>query len=197
MMRILAFALFLALAGCASLPGPAQSVTHYVLNPSASAGRVDHGHPGTLLLREMAASAFYQTTGLVYSRKPDTRAHYQFAAWTELPSLRLTWLLRQHLEAAGAFAAVAPLASGVVGDYQLNTRLLDFYHDAATKPGVVHLNVEADLVDRAQGKLVAHRVFAVQAPVASYDAAGAAEAMNQAAGELIDEITVWLTQTSG
>jgi len=197
MKKTLLSVLALVLAGCSSLPGPAQPAIYYVLSDPGPAVHADHSHPGVLLLREMDASPFYQSPGLAYSRVPGTRAHYQFADWAELPAKRLTWLLRQRLETAGVFATVAPLAGGVIGDYQLNTRLIDFYHDASTRPGTVFLIVEAELVKRSEGRLLARQVFIVQKPVATYDAEGAANAMDLAANAVIDEITVWLTQANG
>lgn len=196
MKRLALFLLTLTLAGCSVMPGPAQPVTYYVLpdpGPVAASGQV---HPGVLLLREMDASSFYQARGLAYSREPGTRAHYQFAQWAELPARRLTWLLRQRLEESGIFATVAPLGGGVIGDYQLNTRLVDFYHDASTRPGSVRLLLDAELVNRAQGRLLARQAFLVQLPVSSYDANGAAEAMGRAANQMVDEIAVWLAQAS-
>jgi len=196
MKRIALFTLILLLAGCASLPGPSQPVTHYVLSDPGPALHLPRSQPGVLLLREMDTPAFYQEPGLAYSREPGTRSRYAFAQWTELPGKRLTWLLRQRLETAGVFAAVAPMASGVIGDYQLNTRLIDFYHDASMPPGSAFLLVEAELVRRARGERVARQSFVAQLPVAAYDAAGAADAMDRAATRIIDEITLWLAQVS-
>ncbi len=189
--------LAILLAGCSSLTGSTQPVTHYVLSDPGPAIHLPHSQPGVLLLREMDAPAFYQEAGLAYSREPGTRSHYEFAQWAELPGKRLTWLLRQRLETAGVFATVASMASGVVGDYQLNTRLIDFYHDAAVQPGSAFLLVEAELVRRSRGELVAREVFLAQVPVATYNAAGAANAMDRAATEVIDKITVWLAKVTG
>lgn len=185
------------LAGRGALPGPSQPVTHYVLTDPGPVAQAAKARPGTLLLREMDASAFYQEPRLAYSRVPGTRANYEFAYWTELPGKRLTWLLRQRIEAAGAFASVAPLSGGIIGEYQLNTRLIDFYHDAASPPGVVLFLVEAELVRRDQGRLLGRKVFVAQQPVVTYNAEGAAEAMNRAANQVIDEIVAWLAGTNG
>ncbi|MDD5365127.1 MAG: ABC-type transport auxiliary lipoprotein family protein [Gallionellaceae bacterium] len=185
------------LSACSGLPGPAQPSTYYVLTDPGPVEASPKTLPGVLLLREMDASAFYQEPRLAYSRIPGTRANYEFAYWTELPAKRLTWLLRQRLEAAGTFVAVAPLSGGVVGDYQLNTRLIDFYHDAATPPGEVLLLVEAELVRRDRGVLLGRRIFVSQQPVAAFDAAAAAEAMNRAANQVLDEIVAWLGEANG
>jgi cholesterol transport system auxiliary component len=197
MKRVLPLFLTLMLAGCAGLSGSSQPITHYVLSDPGPAVHLPHSSPGVLLLREMDAPAFYQQLSLTYSREPGTRSRYAFAQWAELPGKRLTWLLRQRLETAGVFSVVAPLSDGVLGDYQLNTRLIDFYHDASVKPGSAFLLVEAELVRRSKGELVARQTFLAQVPVASYDAAGAASAMDSAATEVIDEITVWLAKVTG
>lgn len=197
MKRTLLAGLCLALGACTGLPGPARPVTHYVLSDPGPVIRTAHTHEGVLLLREMDVSAFYQEPRLAYSRAPGTRAHYEFARWSELPGKRLTWLLRQRLEASGAFRVVAPLAGGVVGDYQLNTRLIDFYHEATSAPGLVLLVVEAELVRRARGELAARRVFVSQTEVARYDAAAAADAMDRAANEVLDQIVLWVAEPSG
>lgn len=197
MKKLLLPFLALLLAGCTVLSGARQPVTDYVLADEGAIQRLPHGHPGVLLLGEMEAPAFYQVPALAYSRQPGTRAHYAFAQWTEPPAQRLTWLLEQRLRQAGAFHTVALLATGVTGQYQLDTRLVDFYHDASAKPGTAVLAIEADLVQRTDGRLLAHRTFRVRVPVASYDAEGAAKAMDRAAARVLGEIAVWLAGVSG
>jgi cholesterol transport system auxiliary component len=106
-------------------------------------------------------------------------------------------MLRQRLETARVYRQVAPLGSGVAGDFQLNTRLIDFYHDATNPPGVALVVLEAELVRRADATLVDRRIFVAQAPVASFDAAGAAEALGRGANQVMDELMVWLAQAGG
>ena len=184
----------LLLAGCA-LPGePLQAVRYYVLTDPGPVARSATTHPGTLLVRETEASPFYQDTHLAFSRSPGTRSQYQYARWSEPSARRLSWMLRQRLEAAGVFQVVAPLGSGVHGDYRLNTRLIDFYHDAAHPPGVALIVLEADLVRNAAAELVDRQVFVAQVPVASFDAAGAADALGRGANQVMDELTGWLAR---
>ena len=182
------------LGGCLRMPGPGQAVTYHVLTDPGPVVKSPQPHAGTLLVREMDAPALYQVPSLVFSREAGTRTHYQFARWSEPPAKRLTWLLRQRLEAAGVFEVVSPLGGGVRGDYQLNTRLVDFYHDAASPPGVVLLVLEAELLRRTDARLLKRRMFVAQQPVTSHDAAGATEAMGRAANRVIDELTLWLAQ---
>ncbi len=186
----------LLLAGCVRLPSPSQPVTYHVLTDPGPVVPSTRTHTGTLLVREMDASGLYQVSNLVFSRNPGTRTDYQFARWSEPPAKRLTWLIRQRLEAAGAFAVVSPLGGGVRGDYQLNTRLIDFYHEASTPPGVALLIIEAELVRRSDARLIARRMFVGQENVTTHDAQGAADAMGRAATQVIDALTLWLTEAA-
>jgi cholesterol transport system auxiliary component len=187
----------LALGGC-SLPGkPRQAVSYYVLTDPGPVVPSPATHAATLLLREMEAPPFYQDTRLAFSRTPGTRGQYQFAQWSEPVPRRLGWMLRQRLETAGVFRQVAPLGSGVVGDFQLNSRLMDFYHDASQVPGVALATLEAELVRRADGTLVDRRIFVAQVPLAGYDAAAAADALGLGANQVMDEMVAWLAQAGG
>lgn len=196
MKRLLPILLAALLAAC-SLPGKDRApITRYVLTDPGPAVRAAKSIQGVLLIREMETSDFYQDIRLAYSREPATRGSYQYAYWTESPTRRLTWLLRQRLETGGVFGVVDSAGSGLSGDYQLNTRLIDFFHDASAQPGMALMVLEAELVKRAGGKLAARRVFVTQEPVASYDARGAAEALGRAANRVMDELVVWLPEAA-
>ena len=187
----------LMLAGC-SLPGKSRpGISYYVLTDPGPVAPSPSTRAATLLLREMEAAPFYQDTRLAFSRAPGTRGQYQYAQWSEPVPRRLAWMLRQRLEAAGVFRQVAPLGSGVLGDFQLNSRLVDFFHDASQTPGVALVVMEAELVRRADGSLADRRIFVAQVPVASYDAAGAADALGRGANKVMDEVVTWLGQAGG
>jgi cholesterol transport system auxiliary component len=184
----------LLLAGCA-LPGkPTQPVRFHVLTDPGPVAPSAVTREGTLLVREMEAPPLYQDTRLIFSRTPGTRSQYQYARWSEPTPRRLSWMLRQRLETAGVFKGVAPLGGGIQGDYQLNTRLVDFYHDAATPPGVALVVLEAELVRRETATLQGRRLFAAQVPAATFDAEGAADALGRGANQIMDELAGWLVE---
>lgn len=185
--------LLLGLAGC-SLPGAReQAIRYFVLEtPDAAVVAASDASRPILLLRDAEAGVFVQSLRLIYSREPGTQAYYQYAFWTEPPPKRLQMLLRQRLLASGLYGGVVPLGAGVQGDYQLNFRLLDFFHNAATTPGQAVVKLEADLVERGSGRLLAQRTFASQAVLPSQDAAAAAAGLGHASGEVIEAMMVWL-----
>ncbi len=198
--KLLAFiglASLVALSGC-SLPGkPRLSVNYYVLTDPGPVVAAPATLPGVLLLRDTEVPPIYQDARLAYSRAPGTLGQYQYAQWSEPLPRRLGWMLRQRLEAAAVFKQVAPMGSGVLGDFQLNTRLIDFYHDASQTPGVALMVLEAELVQRKTGELINRRIFVAQEPVTTYDAAGAADALGRAANRVMDQIVLWLAQVGG
>lgn len=183
------------LAGCGVLGGRGEPVVHYVLRDAAQApARLAAARPGVLLLRDTEAAGLCQGTRMVFSRAPGRLDTYQYALWNEPPGRRLHQLLKTRLDALGLYAATASLGSGVAGDWQLNTRLLDCRHDTGQPPGVARLSLEAELVRRDGGQLLARRIFTAEAPARQYDAQGAAEAFSQAAGRLLGQVTEWLAQ---
>ncbi|AAZ96203.1 putative lipoprotein [Thiobacillus denitrificans ATCC 25259] len=195
-------ALALALTGCISFDGrgSAAPTIHYVLDDvvpadtaAPPAGRAaDAGvTPRTLLVLDTTSSGFYNNDQLVFSRTPGTRGYYQFARWTERPGKRFADLLRSRLDRLGGYRVAA--ASGQVrGDLLLDTELIEFYHDARSQPGEVHLLLRADLLDLKRRTLLDRRVFEQRVPVATYDAAGAAAASGVAVGHTLDQLAAWL-----
>ena len=198
-------ALVLALSGCANFGQNTNSpaVVYYVLNdaaPQAAPTPPPAGAPSnervesstrTLLVLDTTAGGFYDTDQLVFSRSAGTRGQYQFARWTERPGKRFADLLRARLDRLGRYRVVA--AGGYVrGDLMLDTRLVEFYHDATREPGQVRLELRADLVDMKQRTLLGRHTFEQQVPVTTYDAAGAAQASSLAVSRVLDDLTGWL-----
>jgi len=185
------------LAGCGQVGRP-HPVSHHVLRvPDAGAAVAPAdaaARQGVLLVRDTETPGVFQSVRLVYSKTPDTLSYYQYARWSEAPARSLNAHLRQRLNATGPFEAVVPLGAGVQAEYQLNTRLRDFYHHAAQPPGVARVTLEAELVRRRDARLIARQLFTAQAPAPSHDAAGASASLGLASGRLLDDLVVWLAR---
>jgi cholesterol transport system auxiliary component len=190
---VLAALLSVSIAGCLSL-GETEPRRHHVLEPAVhnNPKKPANARAMPLIVAPMSASAFYETTEMAYSRVPGERAYYTRSSWTERPSLRITETLVARLQQSGAFKTVAHAGSGVHGDLVLNTHLAAFFHDAVTPPGLVRVEIVAELVHVAQRALIARKAFEHSAPARSYDAAGAVAAFNQATGAIVDDIAGWV-----
>lgn len=205
MKKILCVAgLSLALGGCISLDGKGGAVptVYYVLDDAVPAephapaevamtAAAPQQAMQTLLVLDTTSSGFYDNDQLVFSREAGTRGYYQFARWTERPGKRFADLMRSRLDRLGSYRVAA--ASGQVrGDLLLDSELVEFYHDARSGPGQVHLLLRAELLDIRQRKLLDRRVFEQRVPVATYDAAGAAAASGVAVARTLDQVSAWL-----
>ena len=194
--RLLALAvLSLMLAGCINMGGKndGPAVVYYVLDDTAPAGDAAplQKDAPLLLVLDTATGSFYDTEQLVFSSSAGTRGQYQFARWTERPGKRFADLMRARLDRQGIWNVSA--AGGYVrGDVMLDTELIEFYHDATRQPGHMRLVLRAELVDLKQRTVLGRRVFEQQVALTSYDAAGAAQASNQAARRTLDELVDWL-----
>jgi cholesterol transport system auxiliary component len=196
-MRSAFFLLALAslLSGCVNFGEKPNTpaVVYYVLDDPAPpvAARPVPAEAPTLLVLDTTTGSFYDTDQLVFSDSPETRGQYQFARWTERPGKRFADLMRARLDRQGGWHVSA--AGGYVrGDVLLDTELVEFYHDASSKPGQVRLELRAELVDLKQRKLLGRRVFEQQVPLTRFDAAGAAQASSLAVSRTLDELAAWL-----
>ena len=159
-------------------------------DPLRAKARVE-SYARTLLVLDTTTDGFYDSDQLVFSRSAGTRGQYQFARWTERPGKRFADLMRERLDRQGAWRVSA--AGGYVrGDVLLDTELVEFYHDASSEPGQMRLVLRAELVDLKQRKLLGRRVFEQSAPLATFDAAGAAQASSQVVGYVLDDLSAWL-----
>jgi cholesterol transport system auxiliary component len=183
------------LAGCVS-PGEREAASYYVLQADGEPPKAQGARQAALLVAPTVAADFYDSAQLVFSREPDTRGYYQLNRWTERPSRRIHALLVERLAASGAFRTVAGTASGVHGDLVLGTQLEELYHQAASRPGSVRITLTATLSDPARRAILARRTFTRTAPAASYDAKGAVAGINQALGELLNDVVAWVDATA-
>ena len=189
-----------AMQGCVSIGGgdaPARAWYELSDAGAAQAGRAVRSDPRVLLLAVQPGSAFYDSTAIAWGRTPDTRAYYQFAAWTDRPAQRVAVLLERRLSARGGFAAVAQSTSGVRGQLLLNVSLDELWHDASAEPGAMRIAASAELIDWRTRALVARRSFSALVPVNQPAAAAAAAASNRAVAALLDELAPWVEESAG
>lgn len=190
----------LALGGCVNFGQNANTpaVVYYVLDDAGRAAAApapaearEGAHVPTLLVLDTTTGGFYDSDQLVFSRSAGTRGQYQFARWTERPGKRFAELLRARLDRLGGYRVVSN-GGAVRSDLMLDTRLVEFYHDATREPGQVRLELRAELVDLKQRRLLGRHTFEQTVPLTTYDAAGAAQASSQAVGRVLDDLSAWL-----
>ncbi len=188
--------LFFAFTGC-SLPLEFKGETpaYYVLDRSGEQHPRSTSLPFHLRIRDVTSSRLVNTQRIVYSREEGERAYYQFAFWGEIPSKRFAYLVQRELEEMLSFSSVSQAMDNVAADLQLNLDLIDFYHDASSRPGAAVMLLNAQLSDLKTRQILATRYFERKQELESYDVDGAVKAFNLEVNEIIDELVTWLTQT--
>lgn len=187
---VLVFALMLS--GCLGLGKETPAVVNYVLQDLRVGTEQVAPDSRSLLVLDTSATGFYDNENLVYSRAPGTRGQYQYARWTERPGKRFSDLLQKRLATQSGFASVTTAGGQVRGDLLLDTELSEFYHEAATSPGTVRVQLRAELIDLKTRKLLSRQWFERSVPIASFDAVGAAAGFNQATTGVLDDVVTWL-----
>ncbi|WP_395703340.1 ABC-type transport auxiliary lipoprotein family protein [Aquabacterium sp.] len=147
-----------------------------------------------LLVQALPADAIADTASIAYSRRPHEYAFYQLASWTERPVRLVPRLLQRRLQQRGVAGAVGQLGDPMRADWLLSIALETLYHDVSVEPGQGRLTMVAELFDRRQRLRVARHRIQAQAPAASADSAGGAEAMSQALAQAFDALLPWLEQ---
>jgi ABC-type uncharacterized transport system auxiliary subunit len=198
-LAMIAMATMAALAGvgCMSLGGSNPPRTFYVLEDAghgrgAEVARPAATIPHTLLIAAARANPLADSRALVYARAPGQRAQYQFASWTDQPSQRIVRLLEERLHRRMTFTATALLGSGVTGDLLLAVELEQLFHDVTTKPGMGHVTLVVEMIDRRTGTSLGRRRFAMSSRADSENAAGAVQALSASLGMLLDELVPWI-----
>lgn len=165
---------------------------HYVLRDLGGSQPGAAKPQRTMLIAWSSASAFYDSTGLAYSRDPGARAWYRFASWSERPAAQLARLLQHRLVQTQAFRDVASTTDSVQGEWLLELELEEMYHDDTTPPGVARISVLARLVDRGQRRTIARQRFDEEEPLQAESASQAVSAFDRATTRLLDALVQWV-----
>jgi ABC-type uncharacterized transport system auxiliary subunit len=181
------------LGGCGPLFGGARADKEFfVLNDDGYTPKaLSSLDPLVLLVRDTKANRFVNSHKIIFAEAPEKRGYYQFAQWVEPPTDRVTLLIVERFERVGVFRSVSRIASSTLGDFQLNTEILEFYHDISRTPGFVRITLSAELVNLVDRKEVVQKKFTCDVPVEVYNAEGAVRAFTIGTNRLLNELVSW------
>lgn len=146
----------------------------------------------SIFLSDIQSSSFIDSTRIVFSEAPNTRAAYTSAEWVESPPRALENILVRRMQCAGLFRSVERRTSMVRTDYQLTVHLNDFFYNAIRSPGYVQIEGTAELIDLKTRRAVARRDLNINEEVAAVDIQSAVQAFQRASSTLGDELNSWL-----
>jgi len=195
--RVLIYATVLFLSAACSVPklGPGEATRYYVLvDQREDSVEAPHQIKGTLLVLETEAAPFLASRKIIFSDSPSERGYYQYASWTESPNKQITGLLVNRLEESKALSTVTKVSGTTVGDFQLNSELLELYHDISERPGKARVSLRVELVNLKTRKIIAQKKFSAQAKLEEYDAAAAVEGLSHAVSNILHQVQSWLVK---
>lgn len=206
---ISAGAIFVAafLAGCSALPAPPSRPVHYDFGPGAMAPvPADRRAPlPPLALADVEAPGVAEGSTAVLYRLAYADARqlrpYTQARWSQPPAQLVQQRLRDQLGQRRAVltaesGAAQARASGKL-PVVLRVELEEFsqvFTSATESAGLVRLRATLAEPAAAGEILLGQRVFIVQRPAASADAAGGTRALAEATDQVAHELTQWLEQ---
>ena len=196
-----------ALAGCAALPSPPSRPVHYDFGPGAMApAPSDRRAPlPSLALADVEAPGLAEgSTALLYRLAyADARQlrPYTQARWSQPPAQLVQQRLRDQLgQRRAVLTAMGGAAQARVGGKWPAVLRVDLeeFSQVFTSPtesaGLVRLRATLAEPAAAGEVLLGQRVFIVQRPAASADAAGGSRALAESTDQVAHELVQWLEQ---
>ncbi|MDD2175817.1 ABC-type transport auxiliary lipoprotein family protein [Acidovorax sp. D2M1] len=200
----------LVLTGCSALPAPPARPALYDFGPGplATAPTDRRASLPPLAMADMDAPGLPEGGNAVLYRLAYADAQqlrpYSQARWSQPPAQLLQQRLREQLgqrravlKADDGAAQARESAQGNKLPLVLRTELEEFSHlftSPSDSAGVVRLRATVVELTPAGESLRGQRVFIVQQPARSADAAGGVAALAAASGQLASELAAWVEQ---
>jgi cholesterol transport system auxiliary component len=194
-MRLAHLSLVAVLGACSGslLPKPPSAPARYTLDgaaaPATAAPRGRTSPPPSpapaasapaLVVGVPRAAAGFDSTRIVYLRRPQELEAFAFHEWVATPAQMLAPLIVRALQEGGGFSVVLLAPSSGSGALRLETDLIRLQHDFTARPSAVRLTLRAVLLDTATRQVLAWREFDESVSAASEDAPGGVAAAHQA-----------------
>lgn len=186
--------LVLTLGGCLVPQTASEPARTYRLTLDHNrAVRVPAVDAPILLVATPQAEPGYDTTKMVYVKRPHEVEYYAVNQWAEQPTRMFGSLLIQSLQATGSWRAVVPWPSAIHGDLRLDSYGFAIQQEFTQDPSVARVRVRAQLVDIKESKILGTRSFERVEPTPTQDAYGGVVAANRAVAALLDDVASWLS----
>jgi len=178
------------LSSCSFLsPVPAESQNKYVLNTLPQAKIKKPKRQVTLFVTQPETHSSYQTKQMAYSTQPYQIAYFAKNVWGSKPAEMLHPLIIQSLQKTHYYhAIIAPPVSGRF-DYSLNTQIEELLQDYTHQTAILRLTVRAEIVRMSTYKVIATKEFVITQPILQKSPYGGVYAANQAAAEMLQQLT--------
>ena len=184
-----------SLSACVSvLPDAPPASPRYGLSYIDPEARLSATGAFTLAVDDPLATRAIDSAKIAYVNDAEQYRYYAGAEWADrAPRLFMAALVRSFQNVDGLIG-VGSRSSQPISDYILQTDLRAFEARQNGDGAMAHVDIYARVTD-VRGRAFGARLFSVERPVSSRleggEGGAAALALNDAAGELLDEIVDW------
>ena len=190
--------MLLALAASGCLPTRTESPPIHTFRLSLDSERTE-ARPadinGPVLLVSMPlAEPGYETTKMVYLKRPYELEQYAVNQWADAPARMFASLMSERFSRTGSWRAVVPPSGSIRGDFRLDTYGFSLQQEFSQDPSRVRISVRAQLIEIREARIVGTRTFETVENAPSEDAYGGVMAANQAVAALLDDMASWLKE---
>lgn len=193
LIKLLAPACLLALAGCSVLAGgDRQSTTIYAPQVRVQADPAWPQVNWQLAIAKPSAARLIDSPRINVRPTPGELEVYRGATWSQPATDILEDTLLRGFEDSGKIDAVARIATGIRSDYKLTTDLRRFesdYRGGELPAATIELN--AKLIHSLDQRVVAARTFVVAEPASSAEISSVAAAFESALNKTSSELIGW------
>ncbi len=194
--RMVCMLLALTVAGC--FPTRVESPPTHTFRLSLDPGRTEALPPdinGPILLLSMPlAEPGYDTTKMVYLKRPYELEQYAVNQWADAPTRMFAFVMAERFSRSGSWRAVLPASGSIRGDFRLDTYGFSLQQEFLQNPSRVRISVRAQLIDLRESRVLGTRAFETVENAPSEDAYGGVVAANQAVAALLDGMAPWLQE---
>ncbi|WP_172419030.1 ABC-type transport auxiliary lipoprotein family protein [Candidatus Nitrosoglobus terrae] len=149
-----------------------------------------------LLVSRPQVGAGYNTQQIAYTRKPYELSYFSHNEWVDTPGRMLESILVSALEASKGFQNVIPSYALIPADLRLDTEIVTLLQDYSVKPNQSRVVLHARLIELTKSQEIASQTFEAHQPMTEDNPYSGVIALNQALGQVIEELVSFCTQAS-
>lgn len=143
----------------------------------------------SILITAPEAAAGYQSSEMLYVKKPFELSSFANNAWVDQPANMLLPLLVQSIQSSGYFYTVTSSANSEHTDYRLDTQLIELQQNFLKKPSQVDFVVKVVLTQVSENRVIASHLISQHIKCPMDTPYGGVIAANQATNRFTAQVS--------
>ncbi|MCC6931815.1 MAG: membrane integrity-associated transporter subunit PqiC [Deltaproteobacteria bacterium] len=171
--------------------GKVESRSYYVLQDKKESVHPLVGKSANITIVDNSSARYVNGQKIAFGQNSSQRGYYQYASWFDSPAKRVPFLIRQRFEQLG-FSTWLSERKNEQKSFQLNTELIDIYHDTSDKPGAARIVIAAELIDLTGYQSLGKKTFVQNIKLKDYEVESAVDSFNVGVAIIIDDLSAWV-----